>query len=198
MALRYLHKELHVVVGKLTSFSSPIWKRMMNIKDVVECNMVSLVMDGTSSFWFEDCSHEGSLFSKVDSSPIHDISIANAWTGHYWNEDAILASFPSFNMNLLVGKTILLGNGKDHVSWKGMDNGRRAIRDDVGNLLETFSSYYPGYHTNLFVELKAVLDGIQLCNRLQLHMLIIELDSRHCNFFLVLLGYFSNWMILSN
>ncbi|KAL3528136.1 hypothetical protein ACH5RR_012792 [Cinchona calisaya] len=55
--------------------------------------------------------------------------------------------------------------------------GRRAIRDAGGNLVVTFSSFYVGFNSNLFAELMAVLDDLQLSQGLCIQKGIIELDS---------------------
>ncbi|KAL3516280.1 hypothetical protein ACH5RR_023182 [Cinchona calisaya] len=122
MASRYLQKDQHPGTCTISSIASPTWKRMIRVKDAAEENMVTIVRQGNSPFSFEDWSHEGSLSSFKNSQPLSDLSISQAWSGQNWNEAAILASHPDFNINLLAGRSVLLVQGEDHIAWKGISD----------------------------------------------------------------------------
>ncbi|KAL3522821.1 hypothetical protein ACH5RR_015655, partial [Cinchona calisaya] len=59
----------------------------------------------------------------------------------------------------------------------GLAAGGGAIKDLNGKLIVALSSFYDGIHSNLFVELMALLERIQLCQMLELQKVVIEIDS---------------------
>ncbi|KAL3509928.1 hypothetical protein ACH5RR_029329 [Cinchona calisaya] len=60
----------------------------------------------------------------------------------------------------------------------GESAGRGTIRDSWGNIISAVSSYYGTSQTSVHAKIRALLEGLGLCDRLQVKHLIVELDSQ--------------------
>ncbi|KAL3522633.1 hypothetical protein ACH5RR_015467 [Cinchona calisaya] len=160
---------------------------MISVKDITEDNPTVLIRKGNCSFWYNWC-RIGPLFN-VRALPLSNVKIHEAWKESGGQHDAIAQSWPGFDRRRLRGLPSDLLDEEDRIIWmlstldcfslsSAIQSGRvlrghlreaaggGVLRNSQGMVIAAFSSYCGPYHTNLFTEIKALLEGLQLCSRM--------------------------------
>ncbi|KAL3502567.1 hypothetical protein ACH5RR_037016, partial [Cinchona calisaya] len=104
MTQHYGHNTIHPTMIQHNAKLSPTWRRMINVKDLIEDHIVVLPQGGNTSFGYENRDGYGKL--ELNDHPLYDITISQAWNGDSWNMYNIKASNPNFRTDCLLNKTI--------------------------------------------------------------------------------------------
>ncbi|KAL3514289.1 hypothetical protein ACH5RR_027006 [Cinchona calisaya] len=111
-------------------------------------------------------------FYSSSQEDINSLQLGMQVLPYYMRTKITLVNWSAPPVNYFKLNTDRVSRGNPGLAARG-----GAIRDLNGKLVAAFSSFYNGIHSNLFAKLMALLEGIQLCQKLELQKVVIEVDS---------------------